>query len=219
MLTVHHLEHSRSHRILWLLEELEVPYELQVYERDPRTLLAPAALRELHPLGKAPIVTRGTDVWAESGAIIETLVEELGEGRLRPPPGSPEDRLYRYFMHYAEGSAMAPMLLHVVFSELPRQGPALGRPLLAAVSRAVRKKYIRGQIKLHMDFWESEFSSRPYVAGEEFTAADIQMSFPVLAYLARGGGGDEYPKVEQYADRLRDRAGFQRAVERGGPPL
>ncbi len=219
MLTVHHLEHSRSHRILWLLEELEVEYEFQSYPRNPKTQLAPKELRDLHPLGKAPIVTHDGEVWAESGAVIETLLDEFGEGRLRPAEGTPEFRRYRYWMHYAEGSAMAPLLLKTVFSELPKQGPALARPVLKAVAHTVDKEYIGGQVQLHVDYWEEELAERPFFAGEEFTAADIQMSFPVVGAVERAGVQGEYPKVRAYVERLKSRPAYQRAVEKGGPPV
>ncbi len=216
MLTVHHLNNSRSQRILWLLEELEVNYEIKNYERDPKTMLAPKQLREIHPLGKAPVVTDEEHTVAESGAIIEYIVDEYGEGRLRPEPDSAEFQRYRYWMHYAEGSAMNPFLLHIVFDQLPKQGPWLARPVLGAVSKTVNDEYISGQVELHMSYWEVELSKRPYFAGHEFTAADIQMSFPLEAALARGADRDLYPNIHAQVEKLHERPAYDRALERGG---
>lgn len=216
MLTVHHLENSRSQRILWLLEELEVEYKIKHYERDPKTMLAPKALRDIHPLGKSPVVTHKGRTVAESGAIIEYIVDEYGEGELRPEPKTKEFRRYQYWMHYAEGSAMGPFLLHIVFDQLPKQGPWLARPVLGAVSKTVNKEYISGQVALHMDFWEQELAKRPYFTGDKFSAADIQMSFPLESSVARGADPDVYPKIHAQLEKLHDRRAYKRALERGG---
>ncbi|RAL21808.1 glutathione S-transferase [Lujinxingia litoralis] len=215
MLTVHHLNNSRSHRIIWLLEELGVDYQIKRYQRDPLTQLAPPELREIHPLGKAPVVSDGDQVLAESGAILEYLVDRYGEGRLRPAPNTPEHLRYTYWMHYAEGSAMSPLLLKVVFHELGRQGPLLLRPLLKGVAGAVNKALIAPQIRSHMDYWEAELGKSAYLVGDTLTAADIQMSFPLEAAIERADAA-RYPRVRALVDAFRERPAYQRAIARGG---
>ncbi len=216
MLTVHHLEASRSHRILWLLEELGVDYELQIYERDPDTKLAPDSLREIHPLGKAPVITDGDITVAESGAIIEYLLDKYDEDhQLRPPADSDAFGRYRYWMHYAEGSAMPNLLLRIVFSELPRQTPWPASIPLKALQKQVEAEFISPRIERHLDYWEAELTEHDYFAGDAFTAADIQMSVPVEG-AAKDLEGDEYPRLQQFVERLRNRPAHQRAVERGG---
>jgi glutathione S-transferase len=215
MVTVHHLNNSRSQRILWLLEELGVDYDIEKYERNPKTKLAPKSLRKVHPLGKAPVVTHDGNAIAESGAIIEYLVDVFDDGALRPDPETPEFLQYRYFMHYAEGSAMTPFLLKVVFSELPRQSPLPAKPLMAVVAKTVDKMYISGQIDLHVDFWERELSQRPWFAGQYFTAVDIQMSFPLEAAVSNLDMS-RYPKVRDFVERIHARPEYQAAIERGG---
>lgn len=215
MLTVHHLEESRSHRILWLLEELDVEYQLEQYQRDPETRLAPDSLSEVHPLGKSPVITDDDRTVAESGAIIEYILDRHDEGQLRPERGTDAHQRYRYWMHYAEGSAMPHLLLRIVFAEVPRQTPWPVSVAAGALSNRVEDEYITPMIRKHLDFWESELADRDYFAGDEFTAADIQMSVP-LEGAAAGVDPDEYPHVHGLVDRLRERAGYRRAVERGG---
>ena len=217
MLTVHHLENSRSHRIIWLLEELGVDYDIEFYERDPQTKLAPSRLREIHPLGKSPVLTDGDHTIAESGAIIEYLVDTYDDdGALRPQKDSPEFERYRYWMHYAEGSAMSPLLLRVIFQELPRQGPWIAKPLLSTISTMVGKEYIDPQIDLHLNYWESELSARDYFAGDDFTAADIQMSFALEGVDAFRDLSQNAPHVQDLLEKLRERPAYERAIERGG---
>jgi len=218
MLVVHHLNNSRSQRILWLLEELALPYEIKRYARDPATMLAPPALRLVHPLGKSPVVTDEGTTLAESGAIIEYLVERYGGGRLRPAEGTPERARYTYFMHYAEGSAMPPLLLALVFSRLPKaKVPFFVKPILRGVADRARATFIGPQLELHLSFMEGELHKSEWFAGADFSAADIQMSFPVEAFAARGGLNEKYPKLRSYLDRIRARPAYRRAVEAGGP--
>lgn len=216
MLTVHHLENSRSHRIIWLLEELALDYQIEHYKRDPKTRLAPAKLRELHPLGKSPILTDDGRTIAESAAIIEYLVDRHGTDTLRPPTDSDAYLQYRYWLHYAEGSAMPPLVLKLVFHELPRQSPWLAKPLLSGIAKAVGAQYIDPQIRRHLQFWEQELSSRPYFAGDQFSAADIQMSFALASVLALGFIDDQVPAVSAHLAKIRNRPAYQRAVTRGG---
>jgi glutathione S-transferase len=216
VITVHHLNSSRSQRIVWLLEELGCPYELVSYRRDAQTLLAPAELKRVHPLGKSPVITDGARTIAESGAIIEYLIETYGHGRLRPAAGSEEALRYTYWLHYAEGSAMPPLLLKLVFGRLSHGPvPALLRPLVRGITAGVQRRYIDPQLALHMGFWESELERSPWFAGDEFTAADIQMSYPAEAAEARAGA-PAGPRLRGFLERIRARTAYQRARSAAG---
>lgn len=217
MIIVHHLNNSRSQRILWLLEELELEYDIKYYERDPKTLLAPASLRQVHPLGKSPVITDGTLTLAESGAIIEYLVEQYGKGRLAPPSGTPERLRYIYWLHYAEGSAMPPLLLKLVFDRIEQQSmPFFVKPIARGITSRVKESFIIPQITQHLNYLEAELEKSLWFVGNEFTAADIQMSFPIEAALTRGGLNASRPKLIEYCDRIHSRPAYQRALERGG---
>ena len=215
MITVHHLNNSRSQRVLWLLEELGCEYGLVKYQRDPHTLLAPPELRRIHPLGKSPVVTDGAQTLAESGAIVEYLIERYGNGRLRPPAGSAERLRYTYWLHYAEGSAMPPLLLKLVFTRLPRPVPALIRPIVRAVAQRAQQSFIDPQLRTHIGFWEGELGKSTWFAGEELTGADVQMSFPLEAAAARAGIALG-PRVSGFLERIRARPAYRRALEAGG---
>ena len=219
MITVHHLNNSRSQRVLWLLEELGQPYEIVRYERDPATMLAPASLKAVHPLGKSPVVvTDDGVVLAESGAILETLTERYGQGRLAPPAGTPEAARYRYWLHYAEGSAMPPLLLKLVFDRIEKSPvPFFVKPIVKGIAGKAKAAFIAPQLKTHLDFMEGELGKSLWFAGEEFSAADIQMSFAVEAARARGGLDQSRPKLMAYLERIHARPAYQRALERGGP--
>ncbi len=218
MITVHHLENSRSQRILWLLEELEIPYEMKRYMRDKKTMLAPPDLKRVHPLGKSPVLTDDGTTAAETGAIIEYILEKYGNGRLMPPPHTPEHLRYTYWLHYAEGSAMTPLLLKLIFSRLSGpQAPFLARPILRRISKRVQSAFIDPQIALHVGYWEQELSKSAWFAGADFTAADIQMSFPIEAASARGGAKNLHPNLASFLDRIHARPAYKRALERGGP--
>ena len=218
MVVVHHLNNSRSQRVLWLLEELGLDYEIKHYLRDPETMLAPPSLREVHPLGKSPVITDGDVTLAESAAILEYLVETYGDGRLIPEAGSPDRLRYRYWMHYAEGSAMPPLLLKLIFDRM-ESGPVplLVRPVARGIAKRVKSSFVEPQIARHLDYLESELGKAEWFAGDHFTAADIQMSFPVEAAAARGGLDQRRPKLMAYLERIHQRSAYQRAVERGGP--
>jgi glutathione S-transferase len=217
MIQVHHLNNSRSHRILWLLEELGLPYEIVRYQRDPKTMQAPPELRKIHPLGKSPVITDQGNVLAESAAIIEYLVETYGAGRFAPPPGTPEHRRYIYWLHYAEGSAMPPLLLKLVFARLPTAAPGLLRPVVSMVSGRAQSSFIDPQLALHMGYWESELGKDAWFAGSDFSAADIQMSYPVEVATSRGGLDARYPRTTAWLARIRERSAYQRAEAAGGP--
>jgi glutathione S-transferase len=218
MITVHHLNNSRSQRVLWLLEELELPYEIVRYQRDAKTMLAPPALRVVHPLGKSPVVTADGLTLAESGAILETLVERFGNGRLAPTAGTPEQLRYRYWMHYAEGSAMPPLLLKLVFDRIEKaKMPFFAKPIARSIAAKAKSSFIMPNIKTHLDFMEAELGTGEWFAGNDFSAADIQMSFPVEAAEARGGLDATRPRLMAYLTRIHARPAYLRALERGGP--
>jgi glutathione S-transferase len=218
MIIVHHLNNSRSQRILWLLEELGLDYEIKKYERDAKTMLAPPELRAIHPLGKSPVITDGDTMVAESGAIIEYLVERYGKGRFIPAAGTPEKLRYTYFLHYAEGSAMTPLLMKLVFDRVETSPmPFFAKPIAKAIAQKVKSTYINPQIVQHLKYMESELATRDWFAGDEFTAADIQVSFILEAAAARGGMDAKYPKLAAFLKRIHARPAYQRALERGGP--
>lgn len=218
MITVHHLEQSRSHRVLWLLEELEVPYELVRYARDAVTMLAPPELRAIHPLGKSPLLVDDRVVVAESGAILEYLVERHDAARaFAPATGTDSHLRYRYWMHYAEGSAMPPLLLSLVLSRIRAAPmPFFAKPVARAIADKTLDGFVRPQIKLHFDYVDNELSNSPWFAGDAFSAADIQMSFPLEAALVRGDPG-RWANIARWVERIRLRPAYVRAVERGGP--
>jgi glutathione S-transferase len=217
MIVVHHLNNSRSQRVLWLLEELGAPYEVKRYERDPATMLAPRALRAVHPLGKSPVVTDGDATVAETGAIVEHLLDRYDEGRLRPEAGTEARRRFTYWLHYAEGSAMPPLLLKLVFGSLPTRVPGLVRPLIRQVAAKAQSSFIDPQLKLHKDYWEAELGKAEWFAGPDFTAADVMMSFPVEAAASRAPFGAEHPRLSAFLETIHARPAYRRALERGGP--
>jgi glutathione S-transferase len=215
MIIVHHLNNSRSQRILWLLEELGLDYEIRKYQRDPKTMLAPPELRAVHPLGKSPVISDGDTVVAESGAIVEYLTARANA--LAPAPGAPERLHYTYFLHYAEGSLMPPLLLKLVFDRVERSpAPFFVRPIARAIANKVKDSFVLPQIRTHLDFLEGELGKRTWFAGSAFSAADIQMSFPLEAAASRGGLDGRYPNLVAFLERIHARPAYRRALERGG---
>ncbi len=218
MIIVHHLNNSRSQRILWLLEELDLDYDVKRYERDPKTMLAPASLRAVHPLGKSPVITDSGLTLAESGAIVEYLVDRYGNGRLAPALGTPERLRYTYWLHYAEGSAMPPLLLNLVFNQVEKGSmPFFAKPIARSIVRRVKESFIEPQIAQHLDYLETEISKTSWFVGNEFTAADIQMSFPLEAAATRAGLDASRPHLMGFLDRIHARPAYARALQRGGP--
>lgn len=212
-LTVHHLEYSRSTRILWLLEELGLDYKITRYQRDPRTFRAPPELAAVHPLGRAPVVTDGGLVLAESGAIVEHFVEKTG--RLGPETEAERVR-YRFFLHYAEGSVMPPLLIRLLMSKVKTARlPFFVKPIAKAVATKVEESYSDGEIERHFSFLDQELSAREWLVGDRLTAADVQMLYPLEAGLSRGAG--DRPHIRAWLDRVRARPAYQRAIEKGGP--
>ena len=217
MIVVHHLNNSRSQRVLWLLEELGLEYEIRPYTRDAKTMLAPPELRAVHPLGKAPVITDGEYTVAESGAIIEYLVERRGGGRLAPAPSSPERLRYTYWLHFAEGTAMPPLLMKLIFDRVEKGPmPFFARPFARAIAQRVKSTFILPNIARNLDLMETELGHSEWFAGSEFTAADIQMSFPLEAAVVRGGLDASRPQCMYFLERCHARPAYRRALQRGG---
>lgn len=216
MLTVHHLNNSRSQRVLWLLEELGVEYQIKHYQRDARTMLAPPELRKVHPLGKSPVITDGDITVAESGAIIDYIVERYGNGRLVPAAGTPEKLRYTYWMHYAEGSIMPLLVMKLIFSFIPKRAPALVRPVARGIVNNVEKNFLGPNLNTHLDYIDRELGRTGWFAGTDLTAADVQMSFPLEAATARSGGGGR-ANIAAFIASIHARPAYQRALKKGGP--
>ena len=218
MIIVHHLNNSRSQRVLWLLEELGVPYEIKKYERDAKTMLAPPELQKVHPLGKSPVITDGDVTVAESGAIIEYLVERYGNGRLAPAIGTLERLRWRYWMHFAEGSAMPPLLLKLIFDKVASSPmPFFVKPIARGISAKVQSMMVTPNLTRQLDFMEGELATSEWFVGNEFSAADVQMSFPIEAAAQRAGLDTSRPKLMNWLKRIHARPAYKKALERGGP--
>jgi glutathione S-transferase len=216
MLTVHHLNNSRSQRVLWLLEELGVPHEVKHYQRDPKTMAAPASLLSVHPLGKSPVMTDESHTVAETGAIVEYILEKYGHGRMTPPKGTEDHLRYTYWLHFAEGSAMPPLVMTLLFTEMPKRTPALVRPIARMISKTVQTSYLAPQIERQLDLMEAELGRSTWFAGPEITGADVVMSFPVEAAASRNGLGTR-PRLTQWLKTVHARPAYQRALQEGGP--
>ena len=226
MITLHHLKTSRSQRILWLLEELQLPYELKVYARDKATRLAPPELKKIHPLGKSPVLTDGDEVLAESGAIIEYLVETYGQhasgdlAQLQPAPGTPAHRQNRFWMHYAEGSLMNWLVMKLVFGSIPTQPmPFFVRPVARALCAKVQQRLIDPNLATALAFIEEHLGKQVWFAGADLTMADFQMSFAVEALASRASQASDSPHLQAYLARMRARPAYQRALHKGGPVI
>ena len=218
MITVHHLNNSRSQRVLWLLEELGLPYDIRKYQRDAQTLLAPPELLQVHPLGKSPVITDDGVTVAESGAIIEYLIERYGNGRLAPAIGTPERLRWRYWLHFAEGTAMSPLLLKLIFDRIPQAPmPFFAKPIARSICAKVLERMVEPNLRRQLDFMESELGRSDWFAGADFSAADIQMSFPVEASAQRAGLDASRPKLMAFLKRIHARPAYRQALERGGP--
>jgi glutathione S-transferase len=218
MITLHHLENSRSQRILWLLEELGVEYQIKRYKRDEKTSLAPAELSEVHPLGKSPVISDGPFTVAESGAIIEYLVNQYDDGRLLPAAGTPQRLAYTYWLHYAEGTFMPLMILSLIMTRIETAPmPFFIRPIAKGIVGKVRAGYLDRNIKLNLDYMESVLVNTSWFCGNEMTAADIQMSFALEAAEVRTDLSADYPDLAAFLTRMRALATYQAALEKGGP--
>jgi len=217
VLKVHHLENSRSQRLLWLLEELGLEYELHIYKRNPETQLAPPELKKIHPLGKSPLLEDDGVVYAETGAIIEHVLEKHGQGRLQATDEEGKRR-QRFWLHYAEGSLMPILLLKLIFTKI-ESGPLpfFVKPVAKGIVKKVNQAFTDPQSKLHFDFVEAELGKSEWLAGDTLTVADVQMSFPLEAAASRFGHGGQYPKIRAFVDRVHGREAYKRALEKGGP--
>lgn len=217
LITVHHLNNSRSQRILWLLEELGLEYEIKRYERDKQTMRAPVELRQVHPLGKSPVITDGDVTVAESGAIIEYLVERHGKGQLIPKLGTPDRLRYTYWLHFAEGTAMPPLVMTLVFNRIETTPmPFFVKPIAKKIVATVKNSFLNPEIMQQLNYMETEIAKTGWFAGAEFSAADIQMSFPLEAAASRGGLGASYPNLNDFLKRIHERPAYKRALKRGG---
>lgn len=217
MIIVHHLENSRSQRIVWLLEELGIDYEIRRYGRDKHTGLAPPELLEVHPLGKAPVITDGKRTIAESGAIIEYLMYEYDDGRLRPQEGTEERLAYNYWLHYAEGTFAPLMILSLVLSRIEEAPmPFFLRPVAKGIAQKVRDAYLDTNVRRNLDFMEARLSESRWFCGNVFTAADVQMSFALEAAEVRTNLAGEYPHLAAFLETIRARPAYQRALDKGG---
>ena len=218
MIVVHHLENSHSQRILWLLEELGVDYRVERYERDRKTGLAPPELVEVHPLGKSPVIADGDCVVAESGAIVEYLVDRYDDGRLKPPEGTPERLAYTYWLHYSEGTFMPLMILSLVMRRIESAPmPFFIRPVAKGIVSKVRDGYLDPNVARNLAFMESSLARSGWFCGDRMTAADIQMSFAVEAAEVRTDLGAEYPRLAGFLERIRALPAYRSALEKGGP--
>jgi glutathione S-transferase len=215
MITLHYLDNSRAHRVLWLLEELQLPYRIKRYSREA-DMRAPKTLKAVHPLGKSPVIDDDGLAVAESGAIIEYLLGKYGEAGLVPPVGTPDRDRYRYWLHYAEGSAMPLIVMKLVFSRLPSQVPGFLKPFAGMIARGAAKKLIDPQMQDHIGFWNTELGRDGWFAGKTFSAADIAMSFPVESGMRRVEYDGETTAIKQFLAAIRARPAYQRAVEKGG---
>ncbi|MCG8440681.1 MAG: glutathione S-transferase [Caulobacterales bacterium] len=218
MLTIHHLDRSRSFRLIWLLEELELAYELVEYKRDPDTFLGPDTLKAVHPLGKSPILTDAGLTLVESAAIAEYVIETYGQGRLIPPLDTPERIAYRQFLHYAEGSLQPLVLLKLIFDRVAAApAPFFVQPIKRGVADRALASFVQPQMDLHLTYLEDTLSRSEWFAGHAMTAADIIMSFPLQAAQARCGLGEDRPHLAAFLERIAARPAYQRAEARGGP--
>ncbi len=217
MVVVHHLQDSRSQRILWLLEELGAEYRIKRYERDAKTSLAPESLRKVHPLGKSPVITDQGETYAESGVIIEYLARTYGDKQWAPEPGDKRYWSVAYWMHYAEGSMMPQLLLKLVFDKIRKgPGPFFIKPILRKIADEVDNAFINQQITTHFGYVDRHLAEHEWFAGNEISAADIQMSFPLEAALSQGTISEAYPAITSYVERFQARDAYREALRRGG---
>ena len=217
MFTVHHLEGSRSHRIIWLLEELGVDYEIKRYKRDRKSGLAPAAMKKIHPLGKSPILTHGEKAIAESAVILEYILDHAPDHKLRPKPGTDDYLRYRYWLHAAEGSFMPLLVMQLIFKRTTEAPvPRLIRPITKQVAKQVGRSYINPGLKSLLTYVESELTEADWLSGSSFGAADIQMSYALEAVAVNSGLGS-FANIKSYLEKLRKRPAYQASIEKSGP--
>ena len=218
MITLHYLENSRAQRILWLLEELDVEYDIKYYKRNTETMLAPDELKSVHPLGKSPVITDGENCIIESAAIIEYLIDNYGKGKLRPENGTPEFLKYREKMHYAEGSIMPFLVLTLVFNKMKAAPmPFFIRPIAKTIANKVLNSFVTPNVINHLNYLELELAATGWFSGDAMTAADIMMSFPLEAADARANLKEDYPKLKAFLDKIHAMDSYKRALDKGLP--
>jgi glutathione S-transferase len=218
MLIVHHLENSRSQRILWLLEELGVAYEIQHYARDKKSSLAPPELFAVHPLGKSPVITDEGVTIAESGLIVEYLIEKYGDGRLMPAIGTPEHLQFRYWLHYAEGTFMPLMVITAILNRIETAPmPFFMKPIAKIIAHRTKAAYSGPNIRLNLDYLEATLQKSTWFCGSEMSGADIMMSFPIETAAMRTSLAENHPALEEFRQHVRKLPAYQRAIEKGGP--
>ncbi len=217
MIIVHHLNNSRSQRVLWLLEELNLPYEIKRYERDPKTIRAPKSLRDVHPLGKSPVISDGDITVAESGAIIDYLIRTYAKETFCPDEKSAEFRDYQYWMHFSEGSLMPPLLMRMLFEKVKTSPmPFFIKPVAKMIADKVLTTFVNPEITLNMGFVDKHLGSHTWFTGDKLTGADFQMSFPLEASVAAGAIRNKYPNIHAYVKRFQERRAYLKALEKGG---
>lgn len=217
MIIVHHLNNSRSQRVLWLLEELNLSYEIKRYERDPKTIRAPKSLKAVHPLGKSPVISDGEITVAESGAIIDYLVRTYAKDSLIPAENTAEFRAYQYWMHFSEGTLMPPLLMRMLFEKVKSSPmPFLIKPVAKMISDKVLNTFVNPEITLNMGFVDAHLGKNQWFAGDTLSGADFQMSFPLEASVASGTIKNKYPNIHAYVERFQARPAYLKALEKGG---
>lgn len=214
-LVLHHLNNSRSQRILWLLEELGVAYDILHYQRDAKTNLAPDALKKVHPLGRAPVITHNGNALAESGAIIEYLIEEFG-AQFKPADNRYALNQYRFWMHFAEGSLMPPLVARLVLSKAKEKAsPFFMKPVVGKIVDAITAAYYGPNLKISLEYVNDYLQEHEWFAGDNLSGADFQMSFPLEAMQGRVGKG-QYAAIDAYVARIHARDAYQRGLAKGG---
>lgn len=217
MICLHYLVDSRAQRILWMLEELGLEYELEVYQRDPKTQLAPESLKQVHPLGKSPVLTDGDSVIAESGAIVEYLVQRYGGETWKVSPEDPAYLDYVHWLHFAEGSLMPTFVMKRVHSVVLNQPmPFFVKPIARKIIQRLDEAFVAPNISNNLRYVEAHLSNHDWFAGHRMTAADIQMSFPLEASISRRPDGLELPAIDAWVKKIHQRPAYQRALKRGG---
>ena len=217
MLTLHHLNNSRSQRLMWMFEELSLDYEVKHYQRNPKTMLAPPELEKIHPLGKSPVITEGDVVMAESGAIIEYVLQNHGP-QFIPEKNTPAYYQYLYWLHFAEGSLMPPLLLSLVLDKVRTSPmPFFAKPIAKSISQQVSSAFVSPNIKRLLGYIDAHLENHDWFASDSLTGADFQMSFPLEAAQARGAIDRRYPNIQRYLRRIHERPAYQRGLEKGGP--
>jgi len=218
MITLHYLENSRAQRILWLLEELGIDYEIKHYKRNTETMLAPAELKEVHPLGKSPVITDGDVCVAESAAIVEYLIDTYADGKLSPKAGTADYLKYREKMHYAEGSIMPFMLLSLIFNKIKTAPmPFFAKPIAKGIANKTLQNFVSPNVKNHLDYLQNDLKETGWFAGDSLTGADFMMSFPIEAAAVRANLQGNYPNLISFLDKIHAMPSYQRALEKGLP--